>query len=129
MRFDIVHTTCYSFSEPVYLEPHTFRFHPRADGSQRPEDFSMLILPRPAGLTQTLDAEGNVNAVAWFNGKHGQLAVTARARVLTLRSNPFDFLVETDGQRLPVRHRGELLTLLAPALARQLPVGEDPVRR
>jgi transglutaminase-like putative cysteine protease len=114
----ISHSTSYSYSRPVFLEPHTLRFRPRCHGTQRVHDFALSILPQPAGITSCLDAEGNAVDVAWFEGTHRQMAVSANLRVETLRINPFDFLVELGNTLLPPRHGRELSELLTPALAR-----------
>jgi transglutaminase-like putative cysteine protease len=112
--FDIAHTTTYQFSRPVYLEPHTLRLRPRCDASQRLHDFQLLIEPRPAGLSEYLDLEGNCAAHAWFAGVGDSLSVMARSRVETLRRNPFDYILgDPSVDRLPMAYSGELDPLLA----------------
>jgi transglutaminase-like putative cysteine protease len=125
--FDILHTTCYSYSQPVFLEPHTFRLQPRGDGNQQLIQHQLSILPLPVGQTLCLDAEGNTVLAAWFQGLHSQLAISVQMRVRTLRTNPFDFLLGPDNCRLPVRYSETEQLVLAPALLRTTPLVSDPV--
>jgi len=93
MLFTIDHTTEYRFTRSVFFEPHLLRFCPRSDGSQRALRYDLQIDPTPAGCTQSLDVDGNLVTVAWFNDLHDHLVLRARAEVETLRENPYDFLV------------------------------------
>ena len=49
MKFKIIHQTEYVFDSEVFLEPHYFRFRPRQTSYVNVVDFSMSILPKPAG--------------------------------------------------------------------------------
>lgn len=105
VRLSILHETNYRFSRPVFLEPHTFRFHPRTDGGQRPLAFDLAIDPAPAGCKQLLDALGNVVTCAWFSGQTDALRVRSTCEVETFRDNPFGFLVtDPAALELPVRY-------------------------
>ena len=120
MLFDITHQTDYAFSRPVYLEPHTLRFHPRSDGAQWLESYELSITPEPQGLTHMLDAEGNTVAVAWFDGLHDRLSISARIQAQTLRENPFDFLLDSPRPAVPCSYPESLGWLLAPARHRKI---------
>lgn len=120
MLFDITHTTTYRFTRPVYLEPHVFRFRPRCDATQRLQDFQLRIDPRPAGLSEYLDLEGNCVARAWFTGVGESFSVTARSRVETLRENPFDYIFgDPSADQLPMAYASELGSRLAPYRVRE----------
>jgi transglutaminase-like putative cysteine protease len=93
VRIEIIHETVYTFSRPVFLEPHVVRLQPRSDGSQHLESFRLEFHPEPAGMTDCLDCEGNTVRHAWFNGTAETLEITARTSIETLRSNPFDFII------------------------------------
>jgi transglutaminase-like putative cysteine protease len=111
VELEISHTTSYTFSQPVYLEPHELRFQPRSDGGQLLLDFDLDVDPMPVGMSSCLDASGNSVTHAWFDGLHSQLTITARAFVRILRENPFDYLLDRSRTRLPVTYGAESETL------------------
>lgn len=119
MRFRIVHETRYEFSEAVYLEPHAVRMRPRCDAFQNLVRHTLHVEPDPAGLSDRVDAEGNVFSVAWFTEPVRCLCLRAESEVDTLLVDPFHFLV-TDPQtlRLPVRYAEPLARSLAPCITR-----------
>ena len=107
MIFRAHHVTRYRYSRPAFLEPQIVRLTPRSDPNQRLTDFRIEITPEPSGLSQYLDAEGNSVVKAWFDGLTDSLVIQTRFLARTLRSNPFEFLLEADeGYRLPVIYRG-----------------------
>src|SRR6476660_5124066 len=129
MLFTIDHTTEYRFTRPVYFEPHQLRFCPRSDGGQRLVRFDLQIDPTPTGVTQSLDAFGNLVTVAWFSELHSHMTLRATSEVETLRENAFDFLVTPLNQRLPISYQPWEMALLAPALRRTaVPIHVDPAR-
>ncbi len=115
MFFDITHSTTYTFDRPVFLEPHTFRLRPRCDGSQRLIRFETEAEPRPAGLTECLDVEGNAVIHAWFERVTDLLTLRSVLAVETLRSNPFDYLlVDPVAESLPMMYADDLQARLLP---------------
>ncbi len=118
MRFRVVHTTTYSYSDAVFLEPHTIRLRPRSDPAQRELSYSLAIEPAPARLSHALDSEGNSVACAWFEGLTERLEIVSRLEVETLRRNPFDFLWRDGARRLGFRYSE------TDALARFMSAGE-----
>jgi transglutaminase-like putative cysteine protease len=93
MILNICHTTEYLFSEPVFLEPHTFRFRPKSSKVHDNIDFRITIDPRPAGLAEQRDAEDNRILFCWFEPKTSCLKITSDSRVTVTNFNPFDFLI------------------------------------
>ena len=116
MRISVAHTTTYSYSSPVLLEPHVVRLRPREDGSQRTLAFSLEIAPGPAGRAECLDQEGNVVTHAWFASPTDSLSVHSMFQVETLRQNPFDFLLCSSDRDLPIRYPHATRHALAPYL-------------
>lgn len=117
MKIGVDHTTVYGYESPVFLEPHTFRMRPRADGSQRLVSSCLTIEPVPAGLTECLDQDGNSVVTAWFSGTTARLAVRNRFEVETLRENPFDFILAgKEAEALPAPYAEHLRPWLAPYL-------------
>ena len=67
--------------------------------------FDLQIEPTPAGMTQSLDAEGNLVTMAWFNDLHDRMVLRATSEVETLRENPYDFLLTPTNRRLPIGYQ------------------------
>jgi transglutaminase-like putative cysteine protease len=129
MLFNIEHVTNYRFSRPVFLEPHQFRFQPRNDPAQRLLRFDLAIEPAPAGTTQSLDADGNLVTMAWFNDLHTEMSIRATSEVETLRENPFDYLLTPENRRLPIGYQPwEQVQLAAACRRANVPTTCDPVR-
>ncbi len=101
MTITIRHRTAYTFTAPVFLEPHVVRLQPRADGAVRLLDFALEIEPAPAVRAENLDLDGNVVTHAWFEGSTTALRLHTRARVETLRTDPFRFLPAEPERSLP----------------------------
>src|SRR4026207_2192571 len=99
MQITIEHETEYHFTRPVFFDPHQWRFQPRTDGGQQLLEFELDVEPRPAGVTRSLDLDGNVVTYAWFNGVHEHMSLRATSLVETLRENPFDFLLTQANRR------------------------------
>jgi transglutaminase-like putative cysteine protease len=115
MLFKIRHETGYAYSGFVFLEPHIIRLQPRCDSSQRLIRFDLQIEPKPVGLSEYTDQEGNCVANAWFNGLTDSLVVTTTSQVETLRSNPFDYIItDPSALALPMIYPDELKPHLAP---------------
>ena len=117
MRVAVVHTTVYRYSEPVQLEPHTFRLRPRDDAAQRLSQHSFSVAPLPAGRSQCLDQDGNVVVEAWFDHPTDSLSIESAFTVDTLRENPFDFLLRRSMATLPARYTEAVRAALVPYLA------------
>ena len=129
MLFNIDHTTEYRFTRPVFFEPHQLRFQPRNDAAQRLIRYDLSIDPTPAGMTQSLDAEGNLVTLAWFENVHEHMTIRAVSEVETLRENPFDYLLTATNCRLPIGYQPWEQSQLAHACKRAaVPVHSDPVR-
>lgn len=101
MTITIRHRTSYVFAAPVFLEPHLVRLRPRSDGAVRLLEFALEIEPPPAVRADNLDLDGNVVTHAWFEGPTTELRLRTRARVETLRTDPFRFLLAEPGRSLP----------------------------
>lgn len=125
MIFRVEHRTSYSFSAPVFLEPHVLRLRPRCDGGQETLGFSLEITPQPAGQSEGLDEENCPFRLAWFSGLKERLEIVSRCRVRTLRENPFDFVPLSSAERLPLVLEEPLARRLAHCLAPGWDTAED----
>ena len=101
MKLSIRHRTGYRFDRPVFLEPHVIRLHPRADGALRLMATTLDVDPRPAVRAENLDLEGNAVTQVWFDGKTDHLMIESRSTVETLRTDPFQFLLDGSAGTLP----------------------------
>lgn len=117
MLFTGEHETTWHFSRGVFLEPHLVRLFPRQDRSQRLEAFSMRVLPEPRGLSEIEDAEGNQACWLWFEGQHESLTITTCFSARTLRTNPYDYLLNPGAHQLPPHIPDKERDVLAPYLA------------
>jgi transglutaminase-like putative cysteine protease len=116
MLFEVTHVTTYKYSRPVFLEPHTLRFHPRSDGQQRVNRFELSVNPQPEVMTECLDCEGNVVTEVWFGSLTDAFEVTVRFVVETLRRDPFDYLLAPAAEKLPIQYPDEARPSLVPYL-------------
>ncbi len=115
MKFRIRHTTTYTYTRPVFLEPHLIRLCPRSDPGQRLLSFDCQVTPKPAGISSGLDAENNPFQLAWFNDLTSQFRLEASSLVETLKPNPFASFLSC-GDALPLQLTEDEQTLLAPCL-------------
>ncbi|MEQ9619816.1 MAG: transglutaminase family protein [Deltaproteobacteria bacterium] len=119
MIISIRHTTRYSFSSEVFLEPHTVRLRPRSDCTQKLIDFDLAVDPEPSGKADIIDISGNDCVSLWFSGTLTSLTLKTEAMVETLRTNPFDFII-TDNSvaRLPADYSSDFQFSIKPYLIR-----------
>jgi transglutaminase-like putative cysteine protease len=130
VTFEITHLARYVYNQPVFLEPHLLRMRPRVDGGQSLDSFRLVVKPQPAGLSTSLDAEGNVVSLAWFNGLSSELTVRAQSVVTTTRNNPFEFILPPNRLALPMTYSPVEEPLVAAARKRVGEIaGDDPVGR
>ncbi len=124
MRYQISHTTTYTYSQPVTLYPHVIRLRPRSDSCQRLDSFSLMVSPTPMQESQMVDLEGNETIKVWFKQEPTEsLRVQVISQVETCRTNPFDYLLEPWAVRLPIDYPSSLLAQLKPYLVGQNPQG------
>ena len=121
MLFDVTHTIEFSYTRPVFLEPHSIRLRPRDDGSQRLLSYDLKVEPSPAGLTECTELDGNVATRAWFDGLQERLKISTAFKVETLRRDPFDFILEPTALDLPMTYSVAREAALAPYLHRAAP--------
>ena len=114
MYFEIKHKTSYNYSRPVFLEPHTLQLRPRCDGLQNLTQFDWKVEPRPAGVSEGIDLDGNVTAHVWFEGLTEILVIESRAKVFTRYRNPFNYILAERADRLPISYMDPIQAFVAP---------------
>ena len=120
LRYQISHTTTYTYSQPVTLQPHIVRLRPRSDAAQTMQMFSLMVSPIPVQQCPIVDLDGNTLLKVWFPADSAEsLTVQVLSQVETHRSNPFDYLLEPWAVRLPIDYPSSLLRQLQPYLGGQ----------
>jgi transglutaminase-like putative cysteine protease len=123
MLYQIVHTTTYSYSQKVELEPHIVRLRSRCSGCQFLRDFSMQVTPQPAGISEIIDWEGNNIIKLWFpaNIQTDYLKIEVNSKIETHCPNPFDYVLEPWALQLPIAdYPAPVLDHLQPYLQKDL---------
>jgi transglutaminase-like putative cysteine protease len=118
MYFEISHKTTYTYSRPVFLEPHQLRVRPRCDGLQNLTDFGSKVQPRPAGSSDSMDLDGNVVSNIWFEGLTERFVIESRAKVCTQYRNPFLYILADRADRLPISYMEVIKPHVAPYITR-----------
>lgn len=131
MQYQISHTTTYTYSKPVTLQPHLVRLRPRSDGFQTLQSFSLLVIPAPKQQSYLADLDGNTLIKLWFEPEPTEhLTVEVISQVETHLTNPFEYLLEPWATKLPIDYPTSLLMQLQPYLHGHLlpyPSGIDPI--
>ena len=117
MRYQICHTTRYTYDQPVQLSTHTLRLRPRSDGMQQLSHFAITLEPTPSKVSEILDIEGNTCVQVWFAPKAlTELYISTATVIETYRTNPFDYLCEPWAINAPIDYPRSLANQLAPYL-------------
>jgi transglutaminase-like putative cysteine protease len=58
MRIAVSHSTTYTYSDVVRLQPHVFRLRPRSEAALRLLQFALRIEPSPIRFSEYIDLEG-----------------------------------------------------------------------
>jgi transglutaminase-like putative cysteine protease len=81
MRYHVVHTTTYSYSEPVSLCQNEVHLTPRNTARQTCLEHRLAIRPVPGKLEQTVDYFGNEVHFFAISDAHREMQVTAESQV------------------------------------------------
>lgn len=116
MYYKTTHITKYNYNQPVLLKPHVIRLLPRSDPWQKLHNLSVTIEPQPASSSNILDLDANNLYHCWFTHPSEYLNITVTSEVETLKSNPFDYLLESWATQIPFEYPSHLLNQLQPYL-------------
>ena len=81
VKYEVVHTTEYDYSESVAVSHHMARLAPRVQPHQQRLHHELQIEPTPAVMTTHTDYFGNAVTYFAMQGAHKHLTVRARSRV------------------------------------------------
>lgn len=125
MKLSIIHDTEYTFSKPIFLEPHTLRFRPKVTPHQSIDQFKMSIHPEPSGLKVVHDVESNIVDFCWFEGLHDHLSIHVDMVVDNKEFNPFNFIFyPLECAHLPFTYPFEIQDTIRPFL-QFLPISDS----
>lgn len=116
MYYYVIHKTTYNYNQPVFLKPHVIRLLPRSDPWQKLHNLSLIIEPQPTGTSDILDLDGNNFVNCWFIQPTEYLDITVTSEVETLKTNPFDYILESWATQIPFEYPCHLLDQLRPYL-------------
>ena len=89
---------------------------PRSDRFTQVNNFSLTVFPQPQGRSDFVDLDGNNSIELWFNNPTQQLNIQILARVETNCTNPFNYLLESGANTLPLDYPFSLYQQLKPYL-------------
>tara|TARA_R110002050_G_scaffold261556_1_gene401584 strand:- start:45947 stop:46798 length:852 start_codon:yes stop_codon:yes gene_type:complete len=113
MQIKIVHETTYSFTKEVFLEPHYLRFKPKSMPFLDLLSYDLNFSITPSGISEQLDAEGNVVHFCWFDGMHKHINIKSQAILKIKPFQSFNFLVyPTRCNQIPFEYTKQLFPLL-----------------
>ncbi|WP_234734598.1 transglutaminase family protein [Tellurirhabdus bombi] len=119
MELHVRHRLRYDYSTPVKLEPHTLYLYPKIYPYQRLNSYELRIEPEPVKLVRNIDAEGNVQQIAYFEARAQALTVEVDMKVQSEPFNSFDFILYPfETQQLPFTYPEPQQKLLASYLVR-----------
>jgi len=113
MKYKVVHTTKYQYSEIAPVCHNLVHLTPRRTARQRPQEYRLVISPEPAHVTSRQDYFGNESSYFSIHLSHQALSVTASSLVTLTsmeRLNPAESPAwETIRDELPAVNSPELL--------------------
>jgi transglutaminase-like putative cysteine protease len=124
MLFSITHSTRFTYSAPVYLEPLRVMLRPHSNATQTVRSHEMTVTPSPDGISQCNGLDGNIIGTLWFGSLQDHLLIEVKTVVETHYGNPFNFLVtDPAALKLPLSYEPHLACLLEHYRKRD---GNDP---
>jgi transglutaminase-like putative cysteine protease len=116
MQYKIQHYTRYQYNRSLLLKPHIIRLRPRSNSSQKLQYFHLQIDPKPAGISEYIDLDGNDLIKVWFDRATDFLTIATDLEIDTYLNNPFNYLLEPWMVKLPIDYPSSLLRQLHPYL-------------
>ena len=120
MNLHVKHQLQYTYSEGVFLDPHTVYLSPKTYPHQKVLQHTIQIDPLPSMLVENVDVEGNPQHLAFFKEKTNRLTINSE---IILESRPFNVfgfvLLPFETERLPFTYHESLTPHLQPYLVRQ----------
>ena len=115
MKLKIKKESLYTYAEPVSFSPHHVRIFPRADLSLKVEKVSFETAAG-ADVNYRQDIFGNQIAYCFFPKSSDELPFRLELELDVMEKNPFQFLLESTGFKIPPEYKPERAEILAPYL-------------
>ena len=111
------HSTRYRYDRPVALGPHEIRLHPAPVCRAPVSGYVLAVRPERHTTHWYFDAASNPVARILFQDKAALLEIDVEFTTVLVPANPFDFFVEPEAERYPLRYGDTTLNDLSPFLA------------
>ena len=115
MKLKIKKESLYSYAEPVSFSPHHVRIFPRMDLSVKVEKVVFSTLPG-ADVQYRQDIFDNQIAYCFYPKPGSTLSFDIELELEVREKNPFHFLLESTGFKIPPEYKPDRAEILAPYL-------------
>ena len=115
MKLKIQKESLYSYAEPVSFSPHHVRIFPRVDLFVKVEKVSFQAIPG-ADVQYRQDLFDNLIAYCFYPDPGRELSFRLEMELEVKEKNPFHFLLESTGFKIPPEYKPDRLEILAPYL-------------
>ncbi len=116
MRVSLRHLTRYAYHRPVSIAPHVVRLRPAPHTRTAIEGYSLRVDPKRHFLNWEQDPFGNFQARLVFLEPASSLEVEVDLLADLVAIDPFDFFLDSDAEKLPIRYQAGLRRDLHPYL-------------
>jgi uncharacterized protein (DUF2126 family)/transglutaminase-like putative cysteine protease len=116
IRVALHHLTRYDYDRPVMLGPQVVRLRPAPHCRATILDYTLRVKPEKHFLNWQQDPQGNYLGRLVFEQLTRQFVVEVNLIVDLVASNPFDFFLEPDAEKVPFRYDPALASELEPFL-------------
>jgi transglutaminase-like putative cysteine protease len=83
----------------------TVRLRPFCNANQTLQKFNIKVTPKPDGIANSIELEGNNAETIWFSGQHNDMVIETSSLVETHHGDPFNFLITEPGAiNVPVKY-------------------------
>ena len=113
MKLKITKETLYTYEDLVSLSPHTLRIYPRVDLHFKVDQFH-LQSNSDAQIQYRRDLHDNLVAYCFYPNTSNRLGFRTTIELSVKEKNPFQFLLDSHGLKIPCHYKEEELAVLAP---------------
>ena len=113
MKFRITKETLYTYEDLVSLSPHTLRVYPRVDIHIKVDRFE-LQSNSDAQIQFRRDLFDNIVAHCFYPDTSNRLGFRTIIELSVQEKNPYQFLLDSHGLKIPCQYKEGELALLAP---------------
>jgi transglutaminase-like putative cysteine protease len=113
MKLKITKETLYTYEDLVSLSPHTLRIYPRVDLHFKVDQFH-LQTNSDAQIQYRRDLHDNLVAYCFYPNTSNRLGFRTTIELSVKEKNPFQFLLDSHGLKIPCHYKDKELAVLAP---------------